>query len=331
MTDQSPLVSVIMAFLDPPEAFLREAIDSVLEQDYPAIEIIFVDDGSRGNLAESLAESYQSCAVPMRWLQHESGANEGLSASRNLGVSVSRGEYIAFLDADDVWLPGKLKEQVALMQAHPAVALMFGKTIYWREWDHHRKGKKADSVPWINIRRPAEFPPPEYLARMIRGKAIVPSSSNIIVRRGTFDRCGGFEPEFRGLYEDQVFLAKVGIKERICAVPSVWDRYRQHSESMCAKADRSAAFAARSRFLDWLIAYCEANQETSPRLYEAIAKSLWLNADYGFGPRAHHWIRWTKKWILKLEEVCLPESFRQGYWGRRLARRKAPSGAMPPD
>jgi glycosyltransferase involved in cell wall biosynthesis len=105
----APLVSVIMPFLDPNRGFLQEAVESILSQEYRPLEIIFVDDGSQEILEDLIHSWCTDDKVPLRVLHHENRRNRGTSASRNLGVNESSGKYIAFLDADDVWLPGKIR------------------------------------------------------------------------------------------------------------------------------------------------------------------------------------------------------------------------------
>ena len=100
----TPLISVIMpAYNALP--YIDQAIRSVLDQDYPNIELIVVDDGSRDGTPE-LAEQFGDRVKVLRQ------KNAGPAAARNKGIAASRGDFIAFLDADDVWLPGKASMQV---------------------------------------------------------------------------------------------------------------------------------------------------------------------------------------------------------------------------
>src|SRR4051812_27035882 len=111
------LVSVITIFLDG-ERFLAEAVDSLLAQTYADWELLLVDDGSSDG-STAIARAYAAGRPErIRYLEHEGHANLGMSASRNLGLQHARGEYVAFLDADDVYRPEKLERQVALLQAH---------------------------------------------------------------------------------------------------------------------------------------------------------------------------------------------------------------------
>lgn len=100
--------------------FLREAIDSALEQTYPHIEVIMVDDGSTDNSREVI-ESYEDRILPVL------KENGGQASAFNVGVRASRGELVCFLDSDDVWLPSKVEEVVRAAFAHPEANLIYHK------------------------------------------------------------------------------------------------------------------------------------------------------------------------------------------------------------
>ncbi|MFP4616188.1 MAG: glycosyltransferase family 2 protein [Thiohalorhabdus sp.] len=117
-----PLVSVIIPAYNAAQ-YIGAALDSVLAQDYPRKEIIVVDDGSTDD-TRAVLEGY---AGHIRVLTQ---ANAGAAAARNKGLECARGAYIAFLDADDVWLPGKLSRQVTYMERNPHVLMSYGK---WEE------------------------------------------------------------------------------------------------------------------------------------------------------------------------------------------------------
>src|SRR5437764_627301 len=106
MSTADPCVSVIVIAYNG-EAYLAQAIDSVLAQSFQDFELLVVDDGS-SDRTRPIAEAFRAATRPrVRVLAHADGGNRGMSAARNLGLSQARGEFIAFLDADDVWLPGK--------------------------------------------------------------------------------------------------------------------------------------------------------------------------------------------------------------------------------
>lgn len=122
------LVSVVMVFFNE-ERFLQEAIDSVFAQSYDNWEMLLVDDGSTDKSSEIALGYAERYSEKMLYLEHDGHRNRGTSASRNLAIRNAKGEYIAFLDADDVWLPCILEQQVAIMDSQPEAALVCGQTL----------------------------------------------------------------------------------------------------------------------------------------------------------------------------------------------------------
>ena len=140
MNNNPPKVSVVMIFLNE-EKYLQSAITSVLEQTFSDWEILLVDDGSTDEstaIAKCFASKYPN---QIHYLEHDQHQNRGMSASRNLGIQNATGKYLGFLDADDLWLPKKLAEQVAILEEHPMAALVCGRTQWWYSWT----GKKEDA------------------------------------------------------------------------------------------------------------------------------------------------------------------------------------------
>ncbi|HYC32345.1 MAG TPA: glycosyltransferase family A protein, partial [Gemmatimonadales bacterium] len=120
-----PVVSVVMIFLNGAR-FIDEAIRSVQAQSLGEWELLLVDDGSTDD-STAIARAWSGRdPARIRYLEHADHRNLGMSASRNLGIAHARGELLAFLDADDVWFPRKLEEQVGLLRAHPAAGMVFG-------------------------------------------------------------------------------------------------------------------------------------------------------------------------------------------------------------
>ena len=114
----TPSVSVIIPAYNA-ETFLAEAIDSVIAQEYPSLEIIVVDDGST-DLTAGVARRYGS---RVRLLRQPNG---GIGSARNTGVDAANGDLLAFLDADDVWTNGALKARLTMLETQPALDGAFG-------------------------------------------------------------------------------------------------------------------------------------------------------------------------------------------------------------
>jgi glycosyltransferase involved in cell wall biosynthesis len=111
-------VSVIIPVFNG-ERFLSQAIESVLAQDPPALEVVVVDDGS----TDASAAIARRFGAPVHCVRTE---NRGAAAARNSGVELSKGSVLAFLDADDIWLPGKLRLQLDRLSVDPHLECVFG-------------------------------------------------------------------------------------------------------------------------------------------------------------------------------------------------------------
>jgi glycosyltransferase involved in cell wall biosynthesis len=158
-----PLVSVIVATWNG-EEFLRPALESLFAQDYEPIEAILVDDGSEDGTPR-IAASFPE----LRYIRQE---NRGLAAAHNTGISAAHGEFIAFLDDDDVLPPDKVSRQAEYLLSHPEVGCVMGRQ------------------EWMN--------PPSWLTRdAVYGDldGIPPGSA--MIRRDVFRQLGGFDPTFR--------------------------------------------------------------------------------------------------------------------------------------
>ena len=170
MTETPPLVSIIVPIYRA-EQFLEHTIESVRAQTYTAWELLLVDDGG-GDGSASIATTY-AARDPQRiaLLAHPNGENRGASASRNLAIGQARGEYIALLDADDVWLPAKLEEQVRLMESHRTVGMLYGNSLYWYGWTGKAEDTVRDRVPELGVERDTVFEPPTLLSEFTRTPA----------------------------------------------------------------------------------------------------------------------------------------------------------------
>jgi glycosyltransferase involved in cell wall biosynthesis len=293
------LVSVVVPFFDPHPGYLAEAVESVVAQTYQCWELILMDDGSRDpagvEAARSLAASLEGRA---RLVSYERPGNLGISAARNEGVARSAGEYIAFLDADDVFLPCKLETEVGALRRHPAAGMVCTNSLYWHGGDLAQE--ERDFVP--DLGRTGLFRPPGPLPRWLRGRSAVPSPCSTMLRRCALDSVGGYEAAFRGLYEDQVVLAKMCMAYPVVLIDAVTARYRQHSASICAAASTDKERVARRAFLSWLQSELEARFEGQGALAATVRRELWL-LDHPVAARALRMVRRRLKLLARLRRT----------------------------
>ena len=138
---QTPLISVVIPNYNYGR-YLSQAIDSVLAQSYSNMEIVVVDDGSTDN-SEEVLRSYED---RVRWFRQE---NEGVSTARNFGVEKSHGALIAFLDADDVWLPNKLELQAERIIADESLGLVHCGVEEFCDGDHITRRQLNGLEGWV--------------------------------------------------------------------------------------------------------------------------------------------------------------------------------------
>src|SRR5208282_1382683 len=183
-----PAVSSVICVYNGASCVAR-ALDSALMQDFSGAEVIVVDDGSTDRTPELL------CAYGDR-IRLIRQSNRGLAASRNVGVAASRAPYIAFLDADDVWLPGRLAKTVAALENNPASVLAYS---------------NAALVDYSNtpvghlLVRPNRARAPSMDDLLEHWWPIQPSA--VTIRREIFNKCGGFPENFKsfGGFDDVYF------------------------------------------------------------------------------------------------------------------------------
>ena len=196
--NERPLVSVVIPAFNA-EAFVAEAIESVLAQTYGPVEAIVVDDGSTDGTA-AVAGRY-----PLELVRQENG---GQAAARNAGVAVAKGTFVSFLDADDLWLPGKLSAEVEHLVTHPEldyVLVRMQRTL-------------MPGAPW----------PPGTPARFFEESQPGTLPSAGLVRRGVLERIGPFDTSFRhgSDTEWQARATDAGVRWEL--LPDVLVQYRIH-------------------------------------------------------------------------------------------------------
>jgi glycosyltransferase involved in cell wall biosynthesis len=277
--NRDSLVSAIIIFLNC-EQFLQEAIESVFEQTYQNWELLLVDDGSTDGstaIAQKYATQYPD---KVRYLEHEGHVNRGMSATRNLGISHAQGNYISLLDADDVWLPQKLEKQIAILESHPEVEIVFGPTEYWYSWTGKPEDQNRNLLREIGVQSDTVFQPPKLLPLLLKNQANAPATCSVLMRRKVFTETGGFEESFKGLFEDRAFFSKVYLKIPAFVMSECLDRYRQHPDSHCHVEQKTGKYKpyqrseAHFKFLKWLEGYLSQESVKDPDVWQALKISL---------------------------------------------------------
>lgn len=318
--NHQPAVSVVIIFLNA-EQFIEEAIQSVFAQTYSDWELLLVDDGSDDEstrIAYQYAEAHPECVC---YLEHNSHQNRGMSASRNLGIQHAQGRYIAFLDADDVWLSHKLEQQVAILDSRPEVEMVYGLDEYWYSWTDHHEGYNHDFVHHLGVAPNVLIQPPTLLNHFFLVQdAAIPGPGNILIRRETMDRVGGFEEIFRGPYEDEAFYAKICLNASVIAVNTCWEKVRQHPHSSTAMMSKAGQeYSTRLFFLNWLSSYLNEQGFNDSETLRALQRARW-HYRYPFlyqlllTPRV--FFRKMSALLQRIARRTLPAPMRQWLWAR---------------
>lgn len=224
-SNSDPRVSVIIPVRNGKD-YIHEALRSVLEQSFTDLEIVLVDDGSDDFDYESLGSLDARIKVVRL-------GGRGVSFARNNGMTVARGEFLAFLDADDVWCPGKLAAQVRYFDLHPEVGMVFGR---YRRWYADAAGKFPDASTLTVDCALLQTIEPErsgwLYARLLEGLLV--GMNTAVVRRIVYEQIGGFRDDMR-LGEDHDFWIRTSRVAEMHSLDGIVALYRIHSDSATQK------------------------------------------------------------------------------------------------
>jgi glycosyltransferase involved in cell wall biosynthesis len=217
VTAHPPRVSVLTTVYNGAR-HLQAAIDSILGQEYADFELILVDDGSTDATPEILA---RAAARDPRIVLLRNETNRGIAASSNRGLALARCEYVARLDSDDLSLPGRLTKEVAVLDAHPDVAMV---SMNYETFD--------DSGRILGRSRRDE--PPEVVAYLLNFSNAVGGHSQVMFRRSAVLAAGGYDESFP-LSLDYDLWTRLLPHGRIVILPDLGMRYRLHAASVTAQ------------------------------------------------------------------------------------------------
>ncbi len=221
MSERVPRVSVVVPVFNRGQ-YIREAIDSVLAQTFRDLEIIAVDDGSTDG-SRAVLDSFGEA---IRVIEHPNRANRGQSASINLGLRAARGEFIAILDSDDVWLPEKLAIQLGYLDAHPETGLVYG-----NGWAIDETGRRRYPIYGPEHREDSD-------ANRVLLDCYFFLPTNSLVRAGIMRKAGFFDESLRAA-QDHDMAIRIAEITRLAYVNESIFYYRRHSDSISVKsADR---------------------------------------------------------------------------------------------
>jgi len=210
-----PLVSVVIPTHNAAQ-YLGEALESVFSQSYGNLEILVVDDGSTDGTAALLG----SFASRLTYLSQE---KSGPSKARNTGITNARGEYVAFLDADDIWLSNKIEKQVEILQKNPDAAF-----VYAQSQDFDDQTDRETTVHPENVCSGNLF-------EMLLVRPLVTLSS-VVMKSSILLDVGGFD-EALATAEDTHLYLKIARNYKIIGIPEILVRKRKHKKNLSDRID----------------------------------------------------------------------------------------------
>lgn len=223
----NPLVSVVIAAYNA-EAFISDTLKSILAQTYRHFEVIVIDDGSHDRTAE-IVRSYIEIDDRIRLIQQE---NSGVAASRNLAIAHASGEYIAPIDADDIWYPERLEKHVRCLEASDrSVGLVYSWSMYLNE---------AGSIKGYSPFGQFGAVEGNVLAILVFYN-FLDNASTAMFRKSCIDAIGNYNTELKTCEDWDLYL-RIAEHYHFAIVPEYLIGYRQYSGSMSTKCSTMAHF-----------------------------------------------------------------------------------------
>jgi glycosyltransferase involved in cell wall biosynthesis/peptidoglycan/xylan/chitin deacetylase (PgdA/CDA1 family) len=221
-----PLISVVIPCYNA-ENWIEATLRSVMAQDWPKLEIIVVDDGSTDRSVERVRTQFPSVTV----LQQK---NTGVAAARNLGIANANGDWIAFVDADDIWLPGKLHAQWQALSRQPDGRMAYAA---WHVWPCTTPEPESSLLKELDLRGkdasqwggPSGWIYPDLL------EDCCVWTSTVLAHRSLFDEIGIFDEKLR-IGEDYDLWLRASQVTPILRIPKPLALYRMHPDSITKKA-----------------------------------------------------------------------------------------------
>jgi glycosyltransferase involved in cell wall biosynthesis len=206
-----PKVSIVIPAYNA-MAYLPATVATVLQQTFSDFEVLIINDGSTDQITSWAA------GLTDRRLRLITQVNQGLSAARNAGITQAQGDYIAFLDADDLWVPSKLAKQVACFERDPAIGLVYTAVLFV-DCQGQSTGRVMASDLTGNV-----------WSELVKRNAI-DCPSSVMVRRECFDRVGLFDRTLRSI-EDWDMWLRIAAEYPLAVIPEPLTHYRQVPNSM---------------------------------------------------------------------------------------------------
>jgi glycosyltransferase involved in cell wall biosynthesis len=218
MLNDHPLVSVVIPVYNG-EPFIAECLLSVYRQTYRSIEVIIVDDGSTDR-SLAIIEQFAGGKKIIRQ------QNKDVCHARNAGIRAASGDFIAFLDQDDLWQPDKLEKQAAVFQKNPEVDLVFTDLIKF-----FPSGKRHHAADKDRLAR--SLTDENLFDTLVRKNVLMPSA--VMVRRASIVAAGLFDEQFKTCGDYELWLRMAALGMKFFYLPEALTLYRYHGANTSKK------------------------------------------------------------------------------------------------
>lgn len=218
----SPKVSVIIPTYNC-ASMIAECLDSVLNQTFKDFEVIVIDDGSTDD-TERVIAPYKNRITYIRQV------NQGAAAARNRGIKEARGDYIAFLDSDDLWFPDKLEKQILFLAQHPEYDMICGNGVFFG-------GGEKDGKPVITRKRVATIKKEGLTLKNIYLKGLI-YPSTMLVKKSVLDDIGGFDSSLP-VCEDRYLSLCFLLKYKATFIDEALVKRRLHSGNISKRTEQA--------------------------------------------------------------------------------------------
>ncbi len=228
MTKLPMTVSVIIPAFNA-AMFIVEALDSVVSQTLPVLEIVVVDDGSADDTLELVSAWSEGQRFPVKI---HAQANAGVSVARNTAINLASGEWVALLDADDIWLPNHVAELVAAARSYPQAITVFGDTVHFDQTGAEYPPFSRDKTLKCAVAQQGDYhllDAEQFFAGTVPGLFLCPSAT--MVRRDVALAIGGFDATIRYI-EDRDFFLRMALRGPAAFADCSISRNRIHDSNI---------------------------------------------------------------------------------------------------
>lgn len=293
--------------------YIPATVASVMAQTRSDWEWVIVDDGSSDGTLE-YCRNIARRDSRVRVLQHPGGANLGPGASRNLAIRNASGEFLAFLDGDDLLVPEKLERDIETFERHPRAGFLFSRILNWYDQAGPPELSVRNKAGVLGIECDQVLEPPTILLHVIRnlydGACQLPATCSFMMRRSALtDQGDPFDPSFRN-YEEFVMFTKVFLRHPGVVCGDIRSCYRRRPHAFAPGSNDASHLRDFRRISDWIAAYTAGEPQS---IRDEITKALNVALERGMRYR-------RKMMLLASARRALPLQFREWLW-RRYGKR----------